>query len=184
MFTYYIHIDPFDYTVQLQDSDAKIVFEKQTILFRKRIDGTFSLNRSGNEPLFDKLKALTFCETGTLSVSDNSGMIIQGTFMKKDLSISEAKCLISIKFDKLDEYSCLDGIQDKEFNILANYDGSLLWGFIRLSYYIEKQLNMYLGLELLKYPLQGPQDIGNQQVLSVKTTYFIHIHHLLISLQE
>lgn len=153
MFTYYIHIDPFDYTVQLQDSDAKIVFEKQTILFRKRIDGTFSLNRSGNEPLFDKLKALTFCETGTLSVSDNSGMIIQGTFIKKDLSISEAKCLISIKFDKLDEYSCLDGIQDKEFNILANYDGKPAMGIYSAKLLYRETIEYVSGTGTAEIPI-------------------------------
>lgn len=123
MFTYAINIYPFDYTVVLQDSDAKIVWEKQDIIFRKRLDGKFGINRSGNETLFDRMMAFTFCDTGTLSVYDNSGQIIQGTFMKKDLSISEEKCLIAIKFDRLDEYSCLDKIADKEFNILANYDG-------------------------------------------------------------
>jgi hypothetical protein len=122
MIIYSIFIDPLNYVATLWDSDAKIVWEKDTdgVIFRKRLDGKFSMTRTGNETLFDKLIALTYCEKGILTVTDVFGTI-QGRFHKKDLLISEDKCYIEIKFDREDEYTCLDGIMDKEFNILVTY---------------------------------------------------------------
>ena len=120
MITYSIYIAPTNYTCVLVDTDAKVAFEKDdnSVIFRKRLDGKFSLNRTGNEPLYDKLMSLTYCERGVLSASNDSGMIVQSSFMKKDLTISENRCSISVKFDRQDEYLCLDGLLDKEFNIL------------------------------------------------------------------
>ena len=121
MYRYDIYIDPVNYVANLIVNDAKIVWEKDDngIIFRKRPDGKFSLNRTGNELLFDKLMLFTFCEKGILSVYDGNGLIAQGTFGKKSLTISEDKCRIDIKFEKYDEYNCLDKIADKDFNILA-----------------------------------------------------------------
>ncbi len=119
MINYLIHID-IDYTVTLNDSNAKILWEKTDadVLFRKRLDGTFGLNRSRNKSVFDRIMAMTYCEKGTLTVTDNSGEMVQGSFRKKDLTINSDKCYIKIKFDREDEYSCLDKIADKEVNIL------------------------------------------------------------------
>lgn len=124
MINYIIHID-IDYAVTLNDSNAKILWEKTEadVLFRKRLDGTFGLNRSRNKSVFDRIMAMTYCEKGILTVTDNSGEMVQGSFRKKDLTINTDKCYIKIKFDREDEYSCLDKLADKEFNILANYPG-------------------------------------------------------------
>jgi len=123
MFTYSIYIAPGYYNVLLNDTAAKVVWEKDEngVIFRKRLDGTFTLNRTGNESVFDKIMDLTYCEQGILTCTDSAGNIVQGSFMKKDLTISEDKCLIGIKFEKYDEYECLDAIKDKEVNILATY---------------------------------------------------------------
>jgi hypothetical protein len=120
---YSIYIEPNTYIVKLNDSDGKIVYEKDnnSVAFRKRLDGKFSFSRSTQIECFDRLMALTFCENGVITVTENSGEIAQGIFMKKDLTISESLCEIEIKFDKKDQYSCLDKIADKEFNILATY---------------------------------------------------------------
>ena len=125
MFRYEIYIDPLNYVAVLNDSNAGIVWELDDngVIFRKRLDGKFSFNRSGNEPLYDKLMSLTFCEECILTCYNDSGEVIQGSFRKKALTISEDKCLINLKFDRVDEYTCLDRIADKEFNILATYDG-------------------------------------------------------------
>ena len=120
MYRYDIYIDPANYNANLIVNDGKIVWRKENngVIFRKEIDGKFSLNRSGNELLFDKLMSLTFCENGTLNISDSTGVIATGNFGKKSLTISEDKCLIEIKFEKSDEYTGIYSILDKEVNIL------------------------------------------------------------------
>lgn len=121
MYSYTIDISGVNFVANLIVSDGKIVWEEDenSVIFRKRLDGKFSLNRSGNEPVFDKLLALTFCEQGILNVNDNTGLVIQGSFRKKHITISEDKCRIDIKFDKVDEYSDLDTIMDKDINVLT-----------------------------------------------------------------
>ena len=125
MFTYSIHITPFDYPVTLNDSGAKVVWEEDEngVIFRKRLDGNFTFNRTGNTTIYDKIMDLTYCEQGVLTCTDIEGNIVQGSFMKKDLTISEDKCFIGIKFDKFDEYECIDTIKDKQINILATFSG-------------------------------------------------------------
>ncbi len=120
MYRYEIYIDPVNYVANLIVNDGKIVWEKKDngIIFRKRLDGKFSLNRTGNELLFDKLMSITFCESGMLSIYDSTGLIAQAGFSKKSLSISEDKCRIDIKFEKYDEYSNVYSILEKEVNML------------------------------------------------------------------
>lgn len=120
MYTYDIYIDPLHYSVNLNASDAKVEWEKdgESALFRKKLDGTFSINNSGNESLFAKIMSLTYCETGILTISNNGLEVISGSFKKKDLEIEEDKCFIKIKFSKNDSTSGIDGLLDKEFDII------------------------------------------------------------------
>jgi len=121
MYRYDIYIDPANYNANLIANDAKIVWRKETngVIFRKDVDGKFSLNRTGNEMLFDKLMSITFCESGMLSIYDSTGLIAQAGFSKKSLSISEDKCRIDIKFEKDDEYTGIYSILEKEVNMLT-----------------------------------------------------------------
>jgi len=120
MYTYDIYIDPLHYSVSLNSSDAKVVWEKdsESALFRRKLDGTFSINNSGNESLFSKLLDLTYCQTGILTVSRDGVYVISGAFMKKDLSVNIDKCFIEIKFDKYDLYVGIDELLDKDFDII------------------------------------------------------------------
>lgn len=120
MYTYDIYIDPLHYSVNLNASDAKVVWEKdsESALFRKKLDGTFSINNSGNESLFSKLLDLTYCETGILTISRDGIYVISGAFKKKDISVDIDKCFIQIKFDKYDLYVGIDELLDKDFDII------------------------------------------------------------------
>lgn len=120
MYTYDIYIDPLHYSVNLNASDAKVVWEKdnESALFRKKLDGTFSINNSGNESLFSKLLDLTYCETGILTISRDGVYVISGAFKKKDISVDIDKCFIQIKFDKYDLYVGIDELLDKDFDII------------------------------------------------------------------
>jgi len=120
MYTYSIHIGSLDYVSPLVDNDAKIVWEiENEVIYRKRLDGKFSLSRSDSPYLYDKIRAMGYCDTATLTVSNKNGVVIEGSFKKKDLTISSDKCSISIKFDRIDEYTELDTIMDKDVNILT-----------------------------------------------------------------
>lgn len=144
MFTYIItdNRDKVDYIAILNDSGAKIVWEKEkdSVIFRERLDGTFVLNRTGNEALYDRIMSFTYCETGELTVTNHSGEVIMGTFMKKDLLISEDKCRIQIKFNRSDEYTCMDGILDEDYNVVGSADGMPVIAKHNVTYYQLKDL--------------------------------------------
>jgi len=79
MFKYSIYITPFDYNVALNVTAAKVVWDKDEngVIFRKRLDGTFSFNRSNNESIFDRIMAFTYCDKGILTCTDSANNIIQ-----------------------------------------------------------------------------------------------------------
>ena len=154
MFTYQIDIDNILHLASLNDSNAKVLWEKEddSVIFRKRLDGKFIINRTFNELLYDRIMAFAYCDKGTLIVSNNSGEVIRGTFRKKDLTISEDKCWIDIKFQRDDEYTCLDGIVDKEINILAS--------FIDKPTCLKKSITMTYGkVYEFSIPCKGNEDI-------------------------
>ena len=104
----------------MADSDAKVVWDKGDagLNYRKRLDGTFVLYRSGNEPLYDAIMASDHCADWFISMLDhNDNLVVKSRFNKRDIEYNVDKCNIVIKPRYYDPYG-IDAVLEKDYNII------------------------------------------------------------------
>lgn len=127
------------------DNKAKIKWEKgeSGLVFKKRLDGDFTLTRSGNEPCYDAIKAMTHCDTAYLRVADVTGTQFAAisVFNIRDIQYNDDICSLTIKPRYYDPYN-IDVLIERDFNIIneaisthtIRYKGSYAFEYVTYSY--------------------------------------------------
>lgn len=146
MFGHYeIVIDNSIYNVDLVDNKAKITWEKgeSGLVFKKKLEGNFVLNRSGNEECYDAIMAMQHWDEGALRLADSYDsniFFVVSVFNIRDITFNVDKCQMTIKPRYYDPYNT-DAILDKDYNIINNdigvhsitYMGSYLYEYVNYS---------------------------------------------------
>ena len=109
------------YDVNLIDNKAKITWEKgeSGLVFKKKLDGSFIMNRATNETCYDAIKAMTHCDTAALRITqpDNTTFTVVSVFNKRDISYNDDKCQVTIKPRYYDPNN-IDAVITKDLNII------------------------------------------------------------------
>lgn len=121
---YEITIGATSYIVDLVDNNAKIIWDKTDngLMFKENLDGTFVLNRNGNETCYDAIKAMTHCDVAYLVLIDDLGLaiIITTVFGIRDIEYNDDRCSMTIKSRYYDPND-IDGIITKDLNIINDF---------------------------------------------------------------
>ena len=132
------------YDVNLIDNKAKITWEKgeSGLVFKKKLDGSFIMNRATNETCYDAIKAMTHCDTAALRITqpDNTTFTVVSVFNKRDISYNDDKCQVTIKPRYYDPNN-IDAVITKDLNIINDafdthnikYNSNLKYEFV--TYY-------------------------------------------------
>jgi hypothetical protein len=121
-----IHYQPID----MIDGDARVVWEKADsgIVYKKRLDGSFILNRAKNENLYDAIIAITFCDLFLITVLNKyNDEIVTSQFGRLNIEFNSDLCKITIKPIFYDpRYDCISSNGDKDVNIYSYFQPSII----------------------------------------------------------
>ena len=103
------------------DNDGKIVWAKSNdgLVYQSQLDGSFIINSSMNEDLFDAILSLDFCDVCLINIYNKfNDQIVSSIFGKTDIEYIIDKCQIKIKPRFYDsKYLCLNSKSDEGLNI-------------------------------------------------------------------
>lgn len=121
---YDIELNGTHYTpIGIVDNNVSVVWDKgdNGLNYRKRLDGSFVLCRSGNGDLYDALVGMTHCDNWLITAQDKNGYpVVTSTFNKRDISYNTDKCSVTIKPRYYDDKS-IDGMSEEDYNIINTH---------------------------------------------------------------
>lgn len=118
---YAITINNITYVPTLVDRDAKIVWEMgdSGYMYNEHLTGKFTLNRSGNETLYDIIAAWDVCDYAFIGLYDqDDAEVVLSIFYLIDCEINSDKCQIVINPKDYSQYHCFQANLDADYNII------------------------------------------------------------------